>query len=199
MTLHELPAGYSELRRYILTDRKLIIRLNIAALIPLAVGIVVMILWQMIVTMLRGAGVVQPLDFTLKLPSWIVNVLLVVLILPFHELLHGLAIGRVGHPVRYGIKLEYGVLYAMAEDKLFRRNEYLFVLLTPITVITLLGMLANAWLPNSLTFAVALAVVFNAGGAIGDLWMVWVLRRYPPSVIIRDDSTGFTVFSKNDE
>jgi len=198
MTLHELPPGYGELRRYILMERKLLIALNIASLISIAAAIVVMAVWQVIVGMLRGAGVIQPLNLTLEIPSWIITVLILLLILPFHEILHGLAIGRVGHPVRYGFKLEYGVLYAMSENKLFRRNEYLFVLLTPITVITLLGMLANLWMPDSWAFTIALAVILNAGGAIGDLWMAATLRRYPRSVIIRDDATGFTVFSKSD-
>mgnify|MGYP001385469876 CR=1 FL=1 len=194
--LHELPPGYTELRRYnLLTDRKLLFTLNIAALIPFAVVLVLMLAWLMIVARIHDAGIVQPLDFSMAIPSWLLIVGLLVIVLPFHEILHGLVMKRLGHNVRYGVNLKAGVLYALAENALFRRNEYLMVLLTPITVITVLGMLLTVWLPDDFTFAVVLAVVMNAGGAIGDLWMSSVILRHSRRLIIRDDATGFTIYS----
>lgn len=63
-TLHELPAGYTELRRYnLLTDRKLLFTLNIAALIPFAAALVLMVVSLLIVGEIHRAGIVQPLAF----------------------------------------------------------------------------------------------------------------------------------------
>ncbi len=197
--LHELPAGYTEYHRFVLTDQRLLLILNLAALIPLALSLMLMALWQAIVVGgLRGAGVVQPLPSGGDVPWWLGVLIGFFAVLPFHELLHGVMIRRFGHRVKYGIKWEIGALYALAENALFRRNQYLIVLLTPITVITLLGLLLNLWLPDSWSYVVVLGVALNAGGAIGDLWMAQILLRFPPRVIIRDDATGFTLFDLPD-
>lgn len=193
--LHELPAGYTEYHRYVLTDQRLLLMLNLAALIPLALSLILMALWQAIVVGgLRSAGIVHPLPSGGDIPWWLGVIIGFFVVLPFHELLHGIMIRRFGHRVKYGIKWEMGALYALAENALFRRNQYLIVLLTPITVITLLGLLLNLWLPDSWSYVVVLGVALNAGGAIGDLWMARILLRFPPHVIIRDDATGFTLF-----
>ncbi|MDX2161931.1 MAG: DUF3267 domain-containing protein [bacterium] len=197
--VRELPAGYAVHRRYILTDRRLLLILNLAALIPLGAALLLMAVWQVIVGQLRAAGVAAPLALPFDPPWWLSLIGVLVVVLPLHELLHGIVMRHFGHRVRYGFKPSMGVLYALAENALFRRNEFLLVLLTPLTVITLAGMLLNLVMPESLTYTIALGVIFNAGGAVGDLWMTGVLLHYKKRVIVQDDAQGFTVYDVVDD
>ncbi|MFC6992934.1 DUF3267 domain-containing protein [Haladaptatus sp. GCM10025707] len=63
--------------------------------------------------------------------------------------------------------------------------------LAPVVVITAVGvpvMFALSW-P-----ALLLPLALNIGGAVGDLWMVTTLRRFPTSVTVVDDATGLSVY-----
>ena len=106
-----------------------------------------------------------------------------------------MTIAWFGHQVRYGTKLSKGVLYATAENALFRRNEYLAVALAPLVGITLLAMMLMLIVPQGLAYYIGIAAVLNAGGAIGDLWSVGVLLRYPADVLVRDEADGFRIYA----
>ncbi len=117
---------------------------------------------------------------------------LVLAVLPLHEGVHGRMIRRCGHSPRYGLK--WYALYTTADSAYFRRDEYLRVLLAPLVVITLGGMAALPFLPLGLASWVALAVVVNASGAGGDLWMALITRRCDPAALIRDEAVGMRVY-----
>ncbi len=132
--IHELPAGYEEVRYVLLTEEKLLIRLNLLAVIPLVAAIPLMGWWWAVASWGRDASGETGIVW------WIALILIFVIVLPLHELIHGITIMLLGHRARYGAKLSKGVLYATAEHALFRRNEYLAVALAPLIVITLLAM-----------------------------------------------------------
>lgn len=113
-------------------------------------------------------------------------------VLPLHEWVHGLAIRHFGHRPRYGIK--WYALFTTAENAYFRRNEYLCVLLAPLCLITLAGLLLLWWVSLEMAQWIALAVVANASGAGGDLWMAWMACRFGPEALIRDEADGMRVF-----
>ncbi|MEP7290137.1 MAG: DUF3267 domain-containing protein [Chloroflexota bacterium] len=115
--------------------------------------------------------------------------------LPLHELLHGMAIRVFGHRVRYGAKLSKGVLYATAENALFRRNQYVCVALASFVGITLLVMLLMLFVSQWIVYYLAIAAVVNAGGAVGDLWSAGVVLRYPASVLVRDEADSFRIYA----
>lgn len=131
-----------------------------------------------------------------------VNVLallvLVSAILIPHEWLHGLAIRYYGGKPRYGVGLAHFILpYAYATtDHRFTRNQFIVVLLTPLVVLTLLGV------PLMLVFEwgwIALPLAANAGGAVGDLWMTLVLLGYPAHVTAEDHKSGFRILGQAEE
>ncbi len=190
--IHDLPADYHEVRYILLTDDRLLLRLNLLAVIPLVAMIVLMGVWWVVASGGRDAsgdtGIVW----------WIAVIGILLIVLPLHEIIHGITISAFGHRARYGAKLSKGVLYATAENALFRRNEYLAVALAPLVVITLLAMGLMLILPQGWAYYVGIAAVFNAGGAIGDLWAVGVVARYPASALVRDEADGFRIFASID-
>ncbi|MCC6802901.1 MAG: DUF3267 domain-containing protein, partial [Anaerolineae bacterium] len=119
--IHELPPGYTEARHVRLTEDRLLFWLNVLSVIPIVVMLVLMAVWWMVVSVGRAPGPEAPV------PWWVALVAAIVIVLPLHELLHGVTIAYFGQRVRYGAKLSKGVLYATADQALFRRNEYLTV------------------------------------------------------------------------
>jgi hypothetical protein len=189
--IHALPDTYTEAEHLVVTEGNRLLWLNVLALVPLAVALVLMGGWWLLVVRLRGS--IPGSDL-----SWWVGLLLVLLVLPLHEGLHAAAILWAGHKPRLGAKLDKGVLYATADGALFRRNQFIVIALAPIVVITLAGMALMLALPDMLGFWIGLAVVFNASSAIGDLWMVAVVLRYPPDALVRDEADGIRIYRRGE-
>lgn len=147
------------------------------------------------------AFVVRPTEFgrlNQALNLLLFVVLTTVIVLP-HELLHGLAISYFGGTPRYGTGIAYFVLpYAYATtDTRFTRNQFIVIALAPLVGLTGIGvplMVAFEWS----WLVVPLAA--NAGGAVGDLWMVLTLLGYPSHVRVEDSTTGMRILGhKNDQ
>lgn len=193
--IRQLPDDYSEVKYLVLTDQRNLIRLNLLALVPLILAAIGVVVWGRLVEPMRAG-----LPATgVTVPWWLGVIGVLVVVFPLHELLHGVAIQGFGHAARYGAKLSQGVLYATADGAYFRRAEYLVVALTPLVVITLLGTALMALGPDWITGYAALAVIINASGAIGDLWMALELLRYPARALVRDESVGFRIFDRVSE
>lgn len=186
--IRDLPEAYREVHHLVVTEGNRLVLLNLLALIPLAVAGGVLLLWVGWIASWRGAVPGGDLP-------WFIGVPLVLLVLLIHELIHAAAILLVGHKPRMGAKLDKGVLYATSDGAYFRRGEFILVALAPLVVISLAGMAAMLVLPDGLNYWVGLAVILNAGGAIGDLWMTWVVLRFPASVLVRDEEDGIRVFA----
>lgn len=124
--------------------------------------------------------------------NMLVVIFLVTVILVPHEWLHGLAIRYYGGKPRYGVGLAHFILpYAYATtDHRFTRNQFFVVLLTPLVVMTLVGV------PLMIVFEwgwLVLPLAANAGGAVGDLWMTLTLLSYPSHVRVQDHKTGVQI------
>ena len=112
-----------------------------------------------------------------------------------HELLHGLAIRYYGGEARYGVGVAHFILpyaYATTEHE-FDRNQFIVVLLTPLVVMTLVGV------PLMLTFGwgwLVLPLAANAAGAVADVWMTLTLLGYPAHVRLEDRETGVRIVGR---
>ena len=62
--------------------------------------------------------------------------------------------------------------------------------------LTLLGLLLVYLLPDTLGYYVSLGVIFNAANSIGDLWMTAVVRRYPPTTLVRDQADSIRIYTR---
>ncbi len=121
---------------------------------------------------------------------WIVlNLLSYVVMLPIHELIHGITIAFWGGRPHFGAKLPLA-LYCGAKDQVFPRNYYLAIALAPFVVLTLAGIFFTLFAPT-LSPYILLATVGNVSGAAGDLAMVRRLRALPASALIEDLESGY--------
>jgi len=185
----ELPPGYGEVKHVLLTDQKLLIRLNILAVIPLLAMIVWMAIWWGIASRGRDTG------SDLGIPWWLAVIAILIIVLPMHELMHGITIKLLGYPVRYGANLSKGVLFATSDNSLFWRNQYLAIALAPFVGMTALAMIIMLFASHGISYYASIGAVLNAGGAIGDLWSVVIVIRYPAQVLIRDEAEGFRIYA----
>ncbi len=187
--IHELPPGYHEVYHLVLLRPGTALLINLLALLPLGAALVLMAGWWSVVLRLRGLFPGGP-----DVPAWLGVIVVLLVVLPLHEGLHGLAIRRAGHRPRYGLLLSKGALYATADNALFPRNVFISIALAPLVGITLLGLALTLALPDSLGYYAGLAVVLNAGAAIGDVWMTAVVLRYPPAALVRDEADSLRVY-----
>lgn len=119
----------------------------------------------------------------------LINSISYVLVLPLHELLHGIAFTFWGGRPYYGTKLPLA-LYCSAKEQVFPRNYYLVIGLAPLVIITLAGLVITLLAPTFSPY-ILFAIVGNISGAAGDLWVVRRLLRLPPSALIEDMETGY--------
>jgi hypothetical protein len=107
-----------------------------------------------------------------------------------HEWLHGLAIRYYGGKARYGVAhfiLPYA--YATTEHK-FSRDQFIVVLLTPLVVLTCVGVPVMIGLGWGLLIV---PLTLNAAGAVADVWMTLSVLSYPAHVRIVDHKDGVRV------
>lgn len=120
---------------------------------------------------------------------------LATVVLAPHEWLHGLAFRYYGGTPSYGVGVAHFILpyaYATSPER-FTRNQFLVILLTPLAVMTAVGvpamlLLGWGWL--------ALPLAANAGGAVADVWMALTLLGYPAHVGVEDHAKGVRIVGR---
>ena len=124
----------------------------------------------------------------------------IVLTLALHELTHGLVMRIFGAKPKYGILWKGMMLYATTPGFAYHRNDYVVILLAPFVFITTLVALGMWFVQGTLWVALlALCGIFNASGAIGDLWITMIVLRYAPTAYICDERDGIRVFCRSPE
>lgn len=191
-TLTTLPTNYHEQSAFRLTNARQFLWLNLASipLLLLATVFFAAYLW-LYYRLLNGFLVIKSLPD--EMPMRLVAFLLVAM-LPLHEYLHGLGMQYYGHQVRYGVKWTKGVLYATSDQGLFGRHQFIRIALAPLIGISLLCMGICLFVPASIGLCFSIVAILNATGSIGDLWMAWIVRKYPPDTLIRDEEDGIRIF-----
>jgi Putative zincin peptidase len=119
----------------------------------------------------------------------LINILGAIVILPLHELLHGLMFLLWGGRPFFGAKLPLA-LYCGARQQLFRRNQYIAVGLAPLVVITLAAFVLTLFSPVLASYTL-FANLSNFSGAVGDLWSVLRMARLPANALIEDTDAGY--------
>ncbi|WP_226040468.1 DUF3267 domain-containing protein [Natrinema sp. DC36] len=103
-----------------------------------------------------------------------------------HELIHGTVMHYYGQDVTYGVNPAMGAFYAAAFGQ-FQRREQLFPIgLAPLVSIAVVATPFLAVPVSSIAVTAYMVVVINTTGAVGDLYVVWRLRRMPEGTLLYD-------------
>ena len=116
----------------------------------------------------------------------------------FHEFIHGVAISMYGGKPRYGTGVAHYLLpylYTTTET-VFRRNQFIAILIAPLILISVLGVISMIVFP-AIAHWFIIPLTMNAAGAIGDLWMTASIVRYPEHILLADDQSGLTIYGKS--
>ena len=141
----------------------------------------------------------QPINFTggtinLGIPEIGLGIAGIVATIVLHELAHGLAMRWCGTRPQYGAMWKHLTFYATAPGYGFRRNSYILVAVAPLVGLSCLAILGMFLLRGTGWVALlTLCAIINAVGAIGDLWMVSMVLRYPKTAYVVDERDGFRV------
>jgi hypothetical protein len=149
------------------------------------------LLWKIVILMRPDFVPQTQFEISLGLLIGILLVIFITLIL--HELVHGLFFWFFTKEIpKFGIGPGYA--YAAAPDWYFPKGQYLVVGLAPLMVLTVLGLVAIPLIPAAWIGILFLAVVFNAGGAVGDLYICIRIGGESQNVWIKDKGDGFEIY-----
>lgn len=131
------------------------------------------------------------ITFQLTLPL----ILLVLGILVIHEAIHAVAFRAFGGRPEFGAALVQTilpVLYCTAPGYFFSRSQFMVIALSPLVVITLVGVALMPFVENGGLIVVPLAL--NLAGAVGDVWMFGMILRTADDVRIEDLRDGLRFY-----
>lgn len=163
---------------------------NFLALLPLGVGIFILWLPYQIYLFLGTPWSLFP-D-----PSWTISVKLlvgasvIIASIFIHEWLHGLALQLMGYRPRYFIR-NFVPHAGIQPEELLSRNHFLIMTLTPLVVLTLLGSIALLLLPPTLGQLLLITLLLNFAASVGDLFVAYHVRRWPPEALFADGGKIF--------
>ncbi len=185
-----LPDNYQEVLSWKLTGKPMrVIAMNI-------LGIFLFVIFGFIFSWLAFSLGNLPSEGEIKLGLSEIGLVLAgaILTLVLHELTHGLVMRMFGAKPKYGI-LWQGMLYATSPGYSYHRNNFVVIALAPFVFLSILFIL-GIWLLQG-TFWVALlgiCGIFNAAGAVGDMWITTIVLRYPVTAYVMDERDGIRLF-----
>jgi hypothetical protein len=193
--IKDLPEYYHNLKTLNLSNTRAVISMNLAA-IPL------LFLFGWFFT--RSVYYFQPgnppsdgfLGIISIISIWriIAVILSIILMLVFHELVHGIFFWLFTHE-RPKFALKAGYAFAAAPEWYLPKFQYVMVGLSPFIIISLVSIVL-AWNTSPiLSPYFILIATFNAAGSLGDLIVVgWVLRQ-PKTIFIKDEGDIFSSYA----
>lgn len=159
------------------------LRLQLLA-IGLIIGVTPVLL--LITWLLQGRPGALPLAVSSGL--WDLSLVLVTIIVTVivHEGIHGLVYQLFGYKVSYGASLHLFAAYAGAFGQWQRRNHNIFVALAPLVLLTLFLIPGLSFAQPVVVLITFTALLFNIGGAVGDIYLAWYLWRLPRTTLLYD-------------
>ena len=110
-----------------------------------------------------------------------------------HELVHGFFFWLYTRArPKFGFNILYA--YAAAPDWYFPRNQFMWVGLAPLVILTLVGVVLLPVVSFSWVPALLLGLIVNAAGSVGDLWVVGWLAGRPRESLLQDRGPKMQIF-----
>jgi Putative zincin peptidase len=163
---------------------------NLWALLPLALAVLILWLPYQFYVALGTPFALFPDPNWSQVQHWVIGALIILGSIILHEWLHALALIILGYRAR--LRYASGYFYATTVSFLTRR-DYLIMVLTPITAMTLGGGIVLFLLPVTVGQIVLIALLLNAAASIGDLVVAQRARRQPADALFADRQ-GIKVF-----
>lgn len=184
----ELPEGYREVFVVDATDRKTIIRFNIACLVITIACIVSAFI------VIRPKNFLEEYTFTRN----IIFIIVMILYIVFHELVHGIAYKALtGEKLKFGITLS--VAYCGVPHIYVYRKTALISLLAPLITFTILfGVAAFCFTNKWDVFYVWILMGFHIGGCLGDMYdiILYLFKLKDPTTLMRDTGPKQVFYQK---
>jgi len=198
-----LPDGYNLFQSLnLMKDNKLLLSLS---LLSIALFIVAWVGLGWLFQWLRPgvtSGVIS-FSFTVTglmdiLMPFIIILLVTFVMIILHEAIHGIFF-RVftGGRVKFAFKGAYA--YAASPDYYLPKRPYMVVSLAPLVLITIGGVLALLWVPVNWVTPIILLLAMNASGAVGDIYVFWLLTRMEDDVFIKDFGEKMNIYAPYDD
>ena len=127
----------------------------------------------------------------------LISVALFIGTLVLHELIHGVFMSKYGGKPSYGAGIaHYFLPYFYATTKtIFPRNQFIVTAIAPLVVISLVVIGIMAAFP-SIGHWMIIPFVINGSGAVGDLWMIRNVLRYPKHILLEDRKNELIIYGK---
>lgn len=186
----------------LIKDRKMLVLLSLASL-----GIFV-VCWAGLAWLLQ---VLRPdifpgsesISFTLTGIGSIFIQLLVLLgvifaMVTLHEAIHGIFFKLfTGGRVKFAFRGAYA--YAAAPGWFIGKTSYLLISIAPLVLISLVGVAALLIVPVNWILPIMLLVVMNASGAVGDVYVFFLLVSMSGDILVQDFGERMEVYARNAE
>lgn len=193
--LKSLPENYRLSANFSIKDTGMLLKMNIA-------GFFLLILfgWLFISAGLtlrpEDAGTFLVVKWTGVEGLWSVAIVLVLIFatIVLHEAVHGLGFMLLAK-VRPIFAFRGVYAYAAAPGYYIPRNPYLVIALAPLVVISLVGVVLMTFVPPLWITPLVLVCVVNSSGAVGDLWVAWLLLRHPPEAFAQDRGDEIEIYA----
>ncbi len=126
-------------------------------------------------------------SFSRMTNDYLILFLIVLIFMMFvHELIHGLFFYLfTGEKPVFGFKNLSA--FAGVPNQYIRKKYYLMACLSPLVVLTVLGMIVFFAAGNVISSIMFIAVSAHAAGCIGDVWVSIKLMKKPAETFINDD------------
>ena len=129
-----------------------------------------------------------------KWTMWPCLGLALILYIPLHELVHGIAMFALsGVKPTYGLKLPYA--YA-GSTVWFDKKSHIITALAPVVLWGIVLQYAIARLPQAWFWPLWIIQISNLSGSAGDLYTVWALARMKGDLLIQDTGVRMRIMRR---
>lgn len=104
-----------------------------------------------------------------------------------HEIVHGIVFKLLKYKVSFGLILP-SMAYTMVKNQLVKKRDYLIVAMAPFVVINFVCISLLFLKISALNNLLVWILVINTSGAVGDLWLSWVIQNSPKNTLFYDTS-----------
>ncbi len=182
----DIPQGYHLIRTIdIKKDTRLLMRLSLISL-ALVVPVIVILIGFGIWSNPQVDRIPELVNVGLSAVEWLAAVIAInTIFVVFHEGIHGIFFwGFTKQIPRFGLGAAYA--FAAAPDWFIPGNQYQLIGISPLVIITIVGILMIPYLPAKYLLMWIFGLVINFTGSVGDLYILAQLSPNRDTLLVRD-------------